>query len=246
MFTKNSKPEGEVRGRGRPRGETAQGATARQQLYQIAIRLFASGGYEATTLRDIAKQAGVSVGLLYRYFPSKQAVVLALYDELSAEYAAQALVIPQGTWPERFLFALKKSLTVLSPHRDALIALVPVLVGSHQEGLFAAATEFSRQRVQGVFAEAVLGATQSPPPGEAAALARLLYVVHLMVILWWLLDKSPQQRATAELLALIERMSPLVTFAIQLPLAHEFISAANALVQQALFTGDIPLTPSQS
>ena len=58
--------------------------------------LIAARGYEATTLRDIAKEAGVSVGLLYRYFPSKQAVVIALYDELSAEYARQAADMPPG------------------------------------------------------------------------------------------------------------------------------------------------------
>ena len=74
---------------GRP-GQTAQGAAARDRLYATAIELIAARGYEATTLRDIAKEAGVSVGLLYRYFPSKQAVIIALYDELSADYARQA------------------------------------------------------------------------------------------------------------------------------------------------------------
>ena len=55
-------------------------------------------GYEATTLRDIAREAGVSVGLLYRYFPSKQAVILAFYDELSADFARQAAGMPPGRW----------------------------------------------------------------------------------------------------------------------------------------------------
>ena len=35
----------------------------------------------------------------------------------------------------------------------------------------------------------------------AAALGRLLYLVHLAVLLWWLLDKSPRQRATTGLAA---------------------------------------------
>src|SRR6476661_5622262 len=103
--------------RGRPRGMTEQGAAARRQLYDTAIALIASRGYEATTLRDIARQAGVSVGLLYRYFPSKHAVILALYDELSSEYAQQAARMPPGRWRDRFLFALKTSLDVLEPHQ---------------------------------------------------------------------------------------------------------------------------------
>src|SRR5918996_1458560 len=115
MFTKNIKP----RKRGRPTGPTAQGSAARDRLYATATQLIAARGYEATTLRDIAKEAGVSVGLLYRYFPSKQAVVIALYDELSSEYARRAADIPRGRWRDRFIFGLNTSLHVLEPHQQA-------------------------------------------------------------------------------------------------------------------------------
>src|SRR6187401_425041 len=124
MFSENVKP----RKRGRPAGPTPQGTAARDRLYAIATQLIAARGYEETTLRDIAKEAGVSVGLLYRYFPSKQAIVLALYDELSSDYARKAAAMPQGKWRDRFLFALNTSLDVLRPHRTALRALIPVLV----------------------------------------------------------------------------------------------------------------------
>src|SRR5688572_16726483 len=121
MFTQNVKP----RKRGRPPGRTTQGAAARDRLYATAMELIAARGYEATTLRDIAKAAGVSVGLLYRYFPSKQAVVIALYDELSSEYARHAADMPPGRWRDRFIFAVETSLRVLEPHRVALRALTP-------------------------------------------------------------------------------------------------------------------------
>src|SRR5688572_23475142 len=113
MFTQNVK----LRKRGRPPGQTPQGAAARDRLYATAMQLIAGRGYEATTLRDIAKDAGVSVGLLYRYFPSKQAVVIALYDELSSEYARKAADMPPGQWRDRFIFALMTSLEVLKPHQ---------------------------------------------------------------------------------------------------------------------------------
>src|SRR6266850_3592697 len=108
MFMQNVKP----RRRGRPPGQTAQGAAARDRLYDTAMRMIADRGYEATTLRNIAEEAGVSVGLLYRYFPSKQAVITALHDELSADYARQAADMPPGKWRDRFVFALKTSLHV--------------------------------------------------------------------------------------------------------------------------------------
>ena len=154
------------------------------------MQLIAARGYEATTLRDIAKEAGVSVGLLYRYFPSKQAVVIALYDELSSEYARQAAAMPPGRWRDRFIFAVNTSLEVLKPHHVALRALTPVLVGDPDEGIFSASTAFSRLRVQQVFEEAVVGSSDAPKQPLAEALGRLLYLVHLAVLLWWLLDKS--------------------------------------------------------
>ena len=110
----------------------------------VAIRLISERGYEETTLRDIARAAGVSVGLLYRYFPSKQAVIVALYNQLSTEFARQTAAMKCGTWRERFVFALQASLSALQPHRTALRALIPVLVGDPDDGVFAAGTAFSR------------------------------------------------------------------------------------------------------
>src|SRR5687767_1409846 len=113
MFTDNVKP----RRRGRPPGQSAQGTAARDRLYGTAIRMISARGYEATTLREIAKEAGVSVGLLYRYFPSKQAVIVALYDERSQDFARQTASLASGRWRDRFTFALDTSLRVLEPHR---------------------------------------------------------------------------------------------------------------------------------
>jgi len=223
------------RRRGRPRGRTAQGAETRRRLYDVAIGLIASRGYEATTLRDVAREAGVSVGLLYRYFPSKRAVVLALYDDLSAKYALQAVQMPAGRWSDRFFHALRASLEVLGPHRSTLAALIAVLVGDAREGLFARGTAFSRFRVQEVFAEAVVGALDAPKPVLAGAIGRLLYLVHLAVILWWLLDKSPGQRATETLLRAIERAAPMAVLTLRLRGIRAFIVAADAAFREALF-----------
>jgi len=248
MFTKKVKRsstgvQAGKRGRGRPPGQTRQGAAARARLYDTAIKLIAEGGYEATTLRNVADRAGVSVGLLYRYFPSKRAVVLALYDELSAEYARSAAEMAKGKWRDRFLFALTTSLQVLKPHRGTLAALVPILVGDPFEGLFSPATAFSRQRVQAVFQDAVVGATDSPRPEVSAALARLLYLMHLAIILWWLLDKSPRQRATTALVALVKQALPAAAVILRLARVRAFIISGDELFREALFDDSAALSP---
>lgn len=232
MFTNIVKPKK----RGRPAGQTAQGAAAKDRLYATAIALIAARGYEATTLRDIAAKAGVSVGLLYRYFPSKQAVVLALYDELSTDYARQAAAMPAGKWRERFLFALQTSLDVLQPHKTALRALTPVLVGDPEEGIFATATAFSRVRVQRVFEQAISEASDAPRQPLAEALGRLLYLVHLAVLLWWLLDKSTNQRATATLVSLTRQLLPSAAIALHVPPVRKFVLSVDELIREALFT----------
>jgi len=230
MFTENSKP----RQRGRPPGRTAEGESARRRLYATAISLIAERGYEAATLRDVAARAGVSVGLLYRYFPSKRSIVLALYDELSDAYARDAAHLPHGKWRDRFISALEGSLRVLGPHRLTLRALVPVMVGDVEEGVFAASSAFSRRRVQAVFRSAVADATDAPSPALAEAVGRLLYLLHLAVLLWWLLDKSPRQRATHALVALSGQMLPSAALTLRLPPVRRFVQSADRLFQEAL------------
>jgi AcrR family transcriptional regulator len=191
-------------------------------------------GYEQTTLRDIADKAGVSPGLLYKYFASKQAVVLALYQDLSAEFANKAATMPAGRWRERFSFALRTSMDVLTPHRSTLTALSSVLISGGENGLFSEQTAFSRERVMKIFLEAVTGSSDAP--GKLAVpLGRLLYLLHLGVILWWLLDRSPKQRATDGLIALLERTLPPLALAMRLPWMKALVLGMDELLYEGLF-----------
>src|SRR5262249_11362774 len=181
------------------------------------------------------KEAGVSVGLLYRYFPSKLAIVLALYTEMSDECVRKAAEISPGKWRDRFLFALHVSLRVIEPHRTTFRALIPFIVGDREEGLFAQSAAASRQPVQRVFQEAVIGATDAPARNLAEALGRLLYLVHLAVLLWWLLDRTSNQRATGALVSLIRQILPSAALVLRLPHVRRFVISADELVGEALF-----------
>ena len=192
-------------------------------------------GYEATTLREIAKEAGVSVGLLYRYFPSKQAVITALYDELSHDFARETAGMKPGTWRDRCLDALETSLRVLQPHRTTLRALIPILIAHPDDGVFGGSTVFSRLRVQQVFEDVVTCSADAPKPPLAAALGRFLYLVHLAVLLWWLLDKTPRQRATEALVRLIKRLLPSAALALRLSPTRRFVIEIDELIREGLF-----------
>jgi len=73
-----------------------QGSDRREQLLDIATRLIASRGYSATTVRDIADEAGILSGSLYHHFSSKEAILqeilrgfmdrlLGRFEEIAAE-----------------------------------------------------------------------------------------------------------------------------------------------------------------
>ncbi len=55
----------------------------RQQLLDVALRLFAQNGFKATTMDDIADHAGVTKPLLYQHFASKRALYLELVESVA-------------------------------------------------------------------------------------------------------------------------------------------------------------------
>ena len=60
----------------------------RERIVSEALTLFAREGYEQTTMESIAEAADVSPSTLYRYFPSKDLIILARYKTFSETFAA--------------------------------------------------------------------------------------------------------------------------------------------------------------
>ena len=55
---------------------------SRQKILDASLELFGTKGYESTTISDIVKSAGISKGLIYHYFESKEDILRKLVDEL--------------------------------------------------------------------------------------------------------------------------------------------------------------------
>lgn len=53
----------------------------RQRILDAAVVVFARAGYHTSRVGDIAEEAGVAHGLLYHYFPSKEAVLQAIFQD---------------------------------------------------------------------------------------------------------------------------------------------------------------------
>ncbi|ODT18556.1 MAG: hypothetical protein ABS35_23505 [Kaistia sp. SCN 65-12] len=61
---------------------------SRETLMAVSARLFARGGFDATSMRDIAGEAGMLAGSMYYHFPSKNDLIAAVYEEGVAEISA--------------------------------------------------------------------------------------------------------------------------------------------------------------
>ena len=70
------------------------------EILVCALRLFAESGYAQTSTRVIAREAGVSTGLMYHYFDSKEALLRAVFDycmqELETVFQNAYLQSPAG------------------------------------------------------------------------------------------------------------------------------------------------------
>jgi AcrR family transcriptional regulator len=66
-----------------------RGQATRAHLIDVATRLFAARGYEATSIEAVLAESGVSRGSLYHHFPGKEALFLAVLEEVGTRVEAQ-------------------------------------------------------------------------------------------------------------------------------------------------------------
>lgn len=72
------------------RGSSERSQLRRAELIATGRKLFADTSYDALSMDDIARHAGVAKGLIYYYFKSKRGYYLAIIEESVAELVARA------------------------------------------------------------------------------------------------------------------------------------------------------------
>lgn len=77
--------------------ETQTGSPeSRERILEAALRLFSRNGYEETSVAELAREAGVSKGLVYHYFDTKRAVLEAVFDRGTDRLEATLRVAREG------------------------------------------------------------------------------------------------------------------------------------------------------
>jgi AcrR family transcriptional regulator len=93
---------------------------SRERILKAAVRLFSRRGFGGATVRAIAEEAGVALGLMYAHFPSKEAVLAALMDASVLDVAHTLDSAEREPTAAGFVTALlSAAVPLLDAHRDA-------------------------------------------------------------------------------------------------------------------------------
>ena len=102
----------------------------KEQIVQTAISLFATNGYDATSIQKLAEASGVAQGLLYRHFKNKEDLLLHLVDIGMQQIAAT--LAPYADPSLSFAQAMQQHVTLSCQYIQAHTQLWRVLHGTRQ------------------------------------------------------------------------------------------------------------------
>jgi AcrR family transcriptional regulator len=108
---------------------TTSQAARRQRVLVSALELAASGGYDAVQMRDVATSAGVALGTIYRYFPSKDALLAAAMVEWMEDLERRVTQRgPKGaTTAERVYDVLRRAVATMERQPQLAEAVITAL-----------------------------------------------------------------------------------------------------------------------
>ncbi|PWC02938.1 TetR family transcriptional regulator [Agromyces badenianii] len=190
----------EPRRRGRPRGVTAGDTRAR--ILEAATAEFGEHGYEAASVRAIARRAGVDPALVHHYFDGKQALVAEVVEVplRPDRLVREALDAPLEELGERLVRAVLGAWDS-GPVRPAAVAALRSAIG--QGPVARMLREFLRREIMQRIASALGGADDAELRAELAA-SQLVGVIMVRYVLEF------EPVASVDVDELVRRVAPAV------------------------------------
>ncbi|WP_367130245.1 MULTISPECIES: TetR/AcrR family transcriptional regulator [Streptomyces] len=171
-------------------------------ILETALRLFQERGYDKTTMRAIAQEAGVSVGNAYYYFAGKEHLIQGFYDRIAAEHRAAAReVLDRETDLEtRLAGVLQAWLDVAAPYHEFAAQFFKNAADPDSPlSPFSAESEHAREAAIDVHREVLAGAKAKVPAELREVLPELMWLSQMGLVLYWVFDRSPDRERTRRL-----------------------------------------------
>jgi AcrR family transcriptional regulator len=183
-------------------GSTSKAQQTRAAIVAAATKLFRTGGYDATTMRAVAQEAGVSVGNAYYYFGSKEHLVLAFYDEIYVAHVArceEVLATKKG-FAERLTAVLEIWVDVAdSSHEFAGKFFKHAAEPTSPLSVFSPESAPTREAAIALMGRVVKDSDLKVAPALREELPLLLWLVQMGMVLFWVYDGSPDRTRTRQL-----------------------------------------------
>ncbi|MGH3376517.1 MAG: TetR/AcrR family transcriptional regulator [Actinoallomurus sp.] len=182
----------------------------RDLIAKTALRLFRERGYEATTMRAIATEAGVSVGNAYYYFGSKEELIQLYYEHSQDDHteACESILAHDREFRTRLLGVLRARIDTLQPYKEFAGKFFKYAAEpSSPLSPFSTESGPVREAAIAVFREVVEGSTLKTDAEIKADLPELLWLYSMGVVLHWVYDSSTDAANTYRL---VERTVPLI------------------------------------
>ena len=183
--------------------KTPKGEQTRELILNSALDLLGEHGYEKTTMRAIARRAGVSLGNAYHYFSSKEHLIQAFYHRTHEEHlaATRATLKSDSGLKTRLLNVMRLKISTLEPYHEFAGVLFKTAADPHSPlNPFAHESAPVRRDSIKLFEELVAATRARIPADLRSELPYLLWLYHMGVILFWIHDSSRNQRRTYRLI----------------------------------------------
>ena len=111
----------------------------REQIVEAATRVFAEKGFRRATIREVAREAGISEGTIYNYFEDKDAILMAILENLN-ETERRAEDFEEGmaaTFGEFLGVYLRRRISMIWENREVFrVVLSEMLVNAELRELY--------------------------------------------------------------------------------------------------------------
>jgi AcrR family transcriptional regulator len=208
----------------------------RDRILKAALEMFHDRGFDSTTMRDIAGNAGVATGAAYYYFDSKDAIVLAFYDlaRRDMEPSLEEALGESRELKDRLRKIIEVKLRYFAPSRKLLGALSGHTNPEYPLSPFSRQTREIREHDIQFFQRALEGSRTPGPSDLSRHLPHLLWMFQMGIILFWINDSS---RGQAKTKLLLDKSLDVVTRLIKLsglpltgPIRRSVIQLMDALM----------------
>jgi len=214
----------------------ARGERTRQLVMDTALRLFREQGYDRTTMRMVASEAGLSPGNAYHYFPSKPHLVQHFYAEIQTEHRRRCAPLIAGTTSlgRRLAGVLHAGIDTMAPYHEFAGTFIKVAIDPTSPlNPFSPESADSRAQSIALFRDVLEGSTTGMDDRLREDLPDLLWLAYLGLVLFWVYDSSPGQIRTRQLIdaavPLLVRTLRLTRFPMLRPRTTELLAIVRGL-----------------